>query len=65
MGPAARLTDAVLPVGRELEAGVADALEAALRVDAAAVAAHHPVDDALVDVWGGGREALGRRVREV
>lgn len=45
-----RLTDAVLPIGSELKAGVADALEASLRVDAAAIAAHHPVDDALVDV---------------
>lgn len=51
----AGLTDAVLPVGGELEAGVADALEAPLRVDAAAVSAHHPVHDALVDVcqWTG------------
>lgn len=62
LGPAVRLTDAVLPVGRELEAGVADALEAALRVDAAAVATHHPVDDALVDVWGEqGEEGGGKR----
>lgn len=44
------LTDTVLAVRRQLEAGVADALKAALRVDAAAVATHHSVDDALVDI---------------
>lgn len=56
-----RLTDAVLPVGSELKAGVADALEASLRVDAAAVAAHHPVDDALVDVCRVRRRKSGVR----
>lgn len=58
-GPILRLTDAVLPVGCELKAGVADALEASLRVDAAAVAAHHPVDDTLVDVCRGQRRKSG------
>lgn len=53
LGPTLLLTDAVLPVGSELKAGVADALEASLRVDAAAVAAHHPADDTLVNVCRG------------
>lgn len=44
------LTNAVLAVGGDLKAGVADALEAAVGVDAAPVPAHHPVHDALIDV---------------
>jgi len=44
------LTDAVLQVGGQLEAGVADALETPLGVDTASVATHDPVHDALVDV---------------
>lgn len=43
-------TDAALPVRGELEASVADALEAALCVDAAAIATHYPVHNALVNV---------------
>lgn len=43
-------TYAVLAVGRELKASVADALEASVGVDTAAVPTHHTVDDALVDV---------------
>lgn len=58
-GPIGRLTDAVLPVRSELKAGVADALEAPFRVDAAAVAAHHPVDNTLVDVCRGQRTKSG------
>lgn len=56
-----RLTNAVLSVGSELKAGVADALEASLRVDAATVAAHHPVDDALIDVCRVRRRKSGVR----
>ena len=44
------LTDAVLQVSSELEASVADTLETPLCVDAAAIATHHPVHHALVDV---------------
>lgn len=44
------LTDAVLQVVGQLEAGVADALETPLSVDAASVATHDPVHDALVNV---------------
>lgn len=44
------LTDAVLAIRRQLEAGVADALKAALRVDAAAVTTHHSVHNALIDI---------------
>lgn len=48
----------VLAVCRDLEAGVADAVEAALRVHAAPVVADAPVGHALVQIWRRQAEAV-------
>lgn len=47
-----RLTHTVLAVRAELKACIANTLEAALRVDAAAVVAEATADHALIHVWG-------------
>lgn len=44
---------AVLPVRSELEAGVADALEASLGVHTAAVSTHHSVHNTLINIHAG------------
>lgn len=55
-----QLTHTALAVRAELEACVADALEAALHVDAAAVLAQATADNALVHVCGeGGGQSAG------
>lgn len=56
-----QLTHTVLAIGAELEACIADTLEAACCVDAAAVVAEATAGDALVHVWWGGRRAVSRR----
>lgn len=44
------LTNAILSIGSELEASIADALKASLCVDTAAVATHHSIHNTLIDI---------------
>lgn len=55
-----QLTHTVLAPRAELEARIADTLEAALRVDAAAVVAEAAADKALVHVCVGGKVVVGQ-----
>lgn len=54
------MIDAVLSIGSELKASVTDTLKASLRVDTAAIATHHSIHNALINIDAGlfGRGSL-------